>query len=149
MGRITERLTGVSRIAIDTSIFIYHLEGHPVYLPLTQEILSGIEQGRWQGITSTITLMELNVEPIQLGRVDIARQYEALLVNFPNLAVYDVNREVARTAARLPANFRVRPPDALQVSTALIYHADVFITNDQQLKRLQPLIEVLIIDKFA
>ncbi len=149
MGRITERLTRVSRIAFDTSIFIYHLEGNPVYLPLTQEILSGIERGRWQGITSTITLMELNVKPIQLGRVDIARQYEAILVNFPNLAIHDVNREVARTAARLRADFRVRPPDALQVSTALVFHADVFITNDQHLKCLQALIDVLVINEFS
>ena len=147
MGRITERLVNTSRVAIDTSLFIYHFEAHPVYLSMTREIFSGIERGNWLGITSTVTLMELNVRPIQLGRLDIARQHEALLVNFPNLSIYDIDRDIARIAARLRADFRVRPPDALQAATALAAHADIFITNDQQLHRLKALIDVLILDE--
>jgi predicted nucleic acid-binding protein len=149
MGRITQRLAQVSKIAIDTAIFIYHLEAHPSYHLLTREIFSGIEQGRWQGISSTITLMEINVKPIQLGRLEVARQYEALLVNFPNLSIFDITRDVARIAARIRADFRVRSPDALQVATALIHGAEIFITNDQQLSRLQTIIDVIILDDFT
>ncbi len=149
MGRITERLAGASRIAVDTAIFVYHLEAHPVYLHLTREIFTGIEQGRWQGVTSTITLVEINVRPIQLGYLEIARQYETLLVNFPNLSINDIDRKVARTAARIRADFRVRPPDALQISTALVSEADAFLTNDQQLRRLQPVIDIVILADFV
>ncbi len=46
MGKLTEQLSDHTRIGLDTSIFIYHLERHPRYLCLTQELLSGIEAGR-------------------------------------------------------------------------------------------------------
>jgi predicted nucleic acid-binding protein len=53
---------------LDTAIFIYHFEKHPSYFPLTQEIFSGIEAGLRKGVASTITLMEIIVKPLALGR---------------------------------------------------------------------------------
>ena len=61
MGRLGRELTGHAILGLDTSVFIYHLEAHPTYLPLTKELLTGVQEGRWQAITSTITVMELTV----------------------------------------------------------------------------------------
>jgi predicted nucleic acid-binding protein len=148
MGRLTEKLAGYPLIGLDTSVFIYHLEANPAFSLLTQEIFSGVEEGDWSAVTSTITLMEINVHPFQLNRSDIARKYEALLVNFPNLSIVDIDREIARRAAQLRAEFRIRPADALQVAAGLVHKAGVFITNDQQLKRLKPLIEIVILKDY-
>lgn len=82
MGRLSDRLAPFPQMGLDTVIFIYHLECHPRYLSLTQELFQGVENGRWEAITSVITLMEINVRPLQMERQDIARKYEALLVNF-------------------------------------------------------------------
>jgi hypothetical protein len=49
-------------------VFIYHLEQHPHYFPLTHELLAGVEAGRWTACTSVVTLMELTVRPWQLGQ---------------------------------------------------------------------------------
>jgi len=148
MGRLTERLRPFSVIGLDTAIFIYHFEENPAYLPLTRELLSGIEMGTRRGVTSTITLMEIIVKPLALGRQDVARKYEALLVNFPNLAMVDLDRDVIRQAARLRAEYRIRPPDALQASASLLQGADAFITNDRHLERLQERLDVVILDDF-
>ena len=149
MGRLAEKLAGYPVIGLDTPVFIYHLEAHPVFLPLTQEILSGVEQGSWNAVTSTVTLMEINVHPFQLNRSDIARKYEALLVNFPNLAIVDIDREIARKAAQLRAEFRIRPADALQVAAGLVHKARAFVTNDRQLERLSSLIDVITLEDFV
>jgi predicted nucleic acid-binding protein len=146
MGQLSERLEAFSKVGLDTALFIYQFEKHPVYSPLTQELLSGIEKGDIKGITSTITLMEIIVKPLSLGRNDIARKYEALLMNFPNLEVVDLDRDVIRQAARLRADYRIRPPDALQVSACLLGGAQVFITNDHQIVRLRDKLEVVILD---
>lgn len=148
MGRLSERLGSISVLGLDTAIFIYHFERHPRYLPLTQDIFSGIEAGLRKGVTSTITLMEIIVKPLALGRQDVTRKYEALLVNFPNLDIVDLDRNVIRQAARLRAEYRIRPPDALQASASLLYGAEVFITNDALLKRLQDKLEVIDLDDF-
>jgi predicted nucleic acid-binding protein len=148
MGRFSERLGSISVVGLDTAIFIYHFERHPKYFPLTQELFSGIEAGLRKGITSTITLMEIIVKPLALGNRDIARKYEALLVNFPNLEIVDLDRNVIRQAARLRAGYRIRPPDALQASASLLNRVDVFITNDELLKRLRDEFEVIVLDDF-
>lgn len=146
MGRLSEKLAPFPVVGLDTSIFIYHLEAHPTYLPLTKELLTGVEDGQWKAVTSTITLMELTVRSWQTGRQDIARKYETLLYNFPNLSLFDIDRDVARRAAQLRAKFHIRPADALQVATCLVHGVNLFITNDPQLVRLHPILNIIILD---
>lgn len=145
---LQQRLGSHRLIGLDTSIFIYHFEANPQYLPLTQEILHHVEAGQCGGVVSTVTLMELTVHPWRINRADIARQYEVLLVNFPNLQVVDVSREIARQAAQLRATYNVRPADAIQVATAMVSQGTVWVSNDKKLKRLETEIEVIILEDY-
>ena len=149
MGRLSDQLADHAVIGLDTCIFIYHLEAHPRYQPLTQELLAGVQAGRQTAITSTVTVMELTVRPWQVGRPAVAREYEALLVHFPHLTLADVTRDVARRAAQLRARYRLRPADALQVATALVHGATAFVNNDRQLTRLAPVLDIITLDDFA
>ena len=145
---LTSRLQAHDVIGLDTSIFIYQFEAHPRYLPLATAVLSGVAAGERQGVTSAITLMELTVRPHQLGRRAVARHYEMLLVHFPNLLLADIDRSVARKAAELRAHYRVRPADALQLAAAQVHDATAFLTNDHRLARLNPVIDVIMLDDF-
>lgn len=145
---LRQRLIRHQLIGLDTSIFIYHLEANPQYLPLTQQVLESIETGRCSGVVSTVTLMELTVHPWRINRADIARQYEVLLANFPNLRLIDVTREIARQAAQLRASYNVRPADALQVASAMISQATLWVSNDKKLKRLGAEIEIVILEDY-
>jgi predicted nucleic acid-binding protein len=149
MDELSKRLTKAKIIGLDTPIFIYFLENSERYGELAQITIKGIENGKWAGVTSTITLMEITVRPWQLGRETMAREYEAVLVHFPNLSVVDVDRNVARAAAQLRARYNVAPPDALQVAASLSFGAKAFLTNDKRLSRLQELIDVLVLDDFV
>jgi predicted nucleic acid-binding protein len=144
-----KQLVNHNIVGLDTGIFIYHFEAHPRYLPLTQKLLTGVQAGQWTAITSIITVMELTVHPWQMGRSSVAREYEALLIHFPNLTLVDVNRDVARRAAQLRAHYNVRPADALQVATALLEGATTFVTNDRKLTWLSQEIEIIVLDDFA
>jgi predicted nucleic acid-binding protein len=149
MGGLREKLTSIGVVGLDTSIFIYHLEGNPTYAPLTKLVFENMESGKFQGITSTITLMELTVLPWRMGHENVAREYEAVLVNYPNLSIVDIDRNVARLAAKLRADYNVSPADALQVAASLQAGAKAFLTNDKRLTGLQTIIEILILDDFA
>ncbi len=146
MASFDQRLAPHTVIGLDTSIFIYQFKAHPRYLPLTQELLAGVEAGRWTGITSTITILELTVQPWRIGRPGVAHEYEALLVHFPHLTLVDIDREVIRVAAQLRARYDVGTPDALQVASALARQGTVFITNDRRLARLSPEIDILVLE---
>jgi len=148
MDEFSKRLAKAKVIGLDTSIFIYFLEDSARYGPLAQITINGIEKGKWQGVTSTITLMEITVRPWQLGLESVAREYEAILVHFPNLSLVDIDRNVARAAAQLRAKYNLAPPDALQVAASISFGAKAFLTNDKRLSRLQELIDVLVLDDF-
>lgn len=148
MERLTQKLAKLGMVGIDTPIFIYHLEAHVNYFPLTQKCFSSLENGRWQGMTSPITLMEITVHPWRLGREDVARKYETLLMNFPNLAIVDINRDIARLAAQLRGRFDVRPPDALQVAAGLACGGKGFLTNDRRLSVLKSLTDIVVLDDY-
>jgi len=96
-----------------------------------------------------IKLLELTVYPWRRVQPQIARRYEALLINFPNLMMADVTRETARQAAKLRAEFNIRPADVLHVAAALVNGATAFVSNDKQLKRLAPIIAPVILEDFA
>ncbi len=149
MDEFSQRLAKAKVIGLDTPIFIYFLENNLKYGSLAQITLNGIEKGKWQGVTSTITLMEITVRPWQLEREMVAREYEAALVHFPNLSVVDLDRNVARAAAQLRAKYNASPPDALQVAASLASGAKAFLTNDKRLSKLQEMIDVIVLDDFV
>lgn len=146
MANIPGLLNGHERLGLDTAIFIYHLERHPRYSPLTHLLFSGIEAGQWTAFTSVVTLMELAVRPWQLGRPEVAYRYEDALGRFPNLHLIDVNRAIARQAAQLRAEFRLRPADAVQVASALVSGATLLVTNDRDMLRLSNELAVLVLE---
>jgi predicted nucleic acid-binding protein len=148
MDGFSKRLAQAKVIGLDTAIFIYFFENHPQYAPLAEITIKGIENGKWQGVTSTITLMEITVRPWQLGNETAAREYEAVLVHFPNLTIVDVDRNVARAAAQLRAKYKVSPPDALQVAASISFGAQAFLTNDKRLSKLEDVIDVIVLDDF-
>ncbi|MEA3350755.1 MAG: PIN domain-containing protein [Chloroflexota bacterium] len=149
MGAIESALSDHAIIGLDTSIFIYQFEAHPRYLPITTALLNGIQAGEWSAIISVITLMEINVHPWRLKRPKVARTYETLLVNFPNLQIVDVNRDVARKAAQIRAAFNLRPADSLHIATAIVGEATAWVSNDKQHRRLADKLDILILDKFV
>jgi len=146
---LSEQLRSHERVGLDTSVFIYHVEAHEKYVPLTREVLRAVEGGRPLAVTSVVTLMELTVRPWRERRPGAAREYEALLVHFPHLLLVDVTRDVARRAAQLRARYDVRPADALQAATALVHGATAFVTNDERLSRLVPVIDIVMLNDFA
>ena len=148
MDGFRERLKRYPTLGLDTSIFLYHIEENTEYLGITQALLSGIETGEWEALTSTITLMELLVRPLQLEQEEVARKYEVLLGNFPHLRIVDIDRDVTRKAAHLRAAFGTRPADALQVAACLVHGAAAFVSNDLRLERMVSEIEIFSLDRW-
>jgi predicted nucleic acid-binding protein len=147
MKRLQDLLKNHPVIALDSSLFIYHLEDHPRYAPLTEIIFSALEKGANKGVTSSLTLMEILAKPNAEGFLLAARDYEYYLTTFPNLTFYEMGLEVARKASDLRATERIKAPDAIQIATALLYGATAFLTNDKIFDRIKG-IDVLILDKF-
>lgn len=128
-------------VALDTCVWICHLEGHPDYRGLTSEILTAVSAGKFTAVVSELTLMELLVRPLQLEREDVVDEHEALLTHFPNVSLVAIRREILLKAAALRARYGLRIPDAIIVATGILHRkgagADtekvpgpIYLTND-------------------
>jgi predicted nucleic acid-binding protein len=128
---VAGRITGPHRrILIDTSVWIYHFEENPTFGEAASRIIEELEAGKFRGIASELTLLEIVVKPLQLGRQDAADDYETLLSYFPNLDLEPISRAILLDAAGLRARYRLRTPDAIQLATAFSAGATLAVTND-------------------
>lgn len=135
-------------IALDTPIFIYHLQAHAKYLRLTDEVFSWMQSPHAQAVTSTITMTELLVQPYRTDNQVLVDQIYGLLSTFPNLTWVAPSLEVADSAARIRARYGLKTPDALQAGTAIHVSARCLITNDPIFRRISG-IDTLVLDEFA
>lgn len=148
MADLATTLRRHERVGLDTSVFIYHIEGTVRCAEPAGVALDELARGAFAAVSSVLTLMEIVVRPLQVGRPDVAEEYEVLLANFPNLAVAAIDRPTARRAAELRARHRLRPADALQVAACLEQGATAFLTNDRELRRVTE-IQVLLLEDFV
>ena len=72
-------------LALDTSVFIYHLEAHPVHASRLLPIFRQIERGRCRGVSSTLTFLEVLVQPYRTGDDEKRTALSALLASFPGM----------------------------------------------------------------
>jgi predicted nucleic acid-binding protein len=133
-------------IGLDTNVFIYFLEYHPRYGAWCASLFNRIEQGKNPAVTSTITLLELLVQPYRDQKEGLAQKIFALTSTYPKLEWVPVTMNVADRAAELRARYRLSTPDAIQVATAIGHKATRFYGNDRGLRRVQE-IECLIVDE--
>jgi predicted nucleic acid-binding protein len=136
------------KIALDTMVFIYAFEEHPVYVSLLKGFFSALERGDFEAITSTVTIAECLTLPYRKRNFGLAAQYMVLFRNYPHLSVIPVTDDIAERAAFLRARYKIRTPDALQLATALVSGSSIFVTNDESLSPIKD-IRVVTLDKIA
>ena len=134
------------RIALDTSVFIYQLEANPRYLALTDFIFAWVEREDHAAITSTITMVELLVQPYRDSSEQRVNAFYGLLSTYPNLRWIAPDLGAADMAARIRARHRLRTPDALQAACAAQAQATGLITNDPVFERVEAF-ETLVLDQ--
>ena len=133
------------RIALDTSIFIYQVEANPRYAAFAHEVFAWIERPGHAAVTCTITMTELLVHPYLEQDEERVNAFFALLSGYPNLEWIAPDLQIADTAARFRAQYRLRTPDALQAATAAQSGATALIANDSAFARVDAF-EILLLD---
>lgn len=131
-------------VGLDTAPLIYFIEKHPEFHPRVRPFFLAMQRGDFKVVTSTMTITEVLVHPIRYNDDALTATYRDILQNAAHLRTVPVTAEVAETAARLRAVHKIRTPDAIQAATAIVMHADFFLTNDEQLSVLpRPTVLVL------
>lgn len=133
---LKEKISKYGRIGVDTNLFIYAIEQHPEFWELAKSVLDLIEDGEAEAVASTISLTEILTKPVREGNYQLETDYRALFYHFPNLQVVPVDIPVAERASFIRAKHGIRTPDALIIASVIEAGAKLFISNDEQLKKI-------------
>ncbi len=133
------------RIGLDSNILIYFVEGNPNYLNLVKKVFNSIDAGKNLGVCSTLSLMEILVEPYRQKNETLVNEFYGLLTTYPHLRWVDLSNEVADLGANLRAKYKIKTPDAILLASAIYSNASGFVCNDKGLRKVEE-IDVLILD---
>jgi predicted nucleic acid-binding protein len=124
---------GAGPVGVDTAIFIYFIEEDERYLPTIAPLFNAVDAGKFDLVTSSLTLLEVLIVPYRAGNVELAQRYEAVLTRSRGVRLVDLSRDQLRLAAQLRAATGAATPDALQLSASLATGCSAFVTNDRRL----------------
>ncbi len=144
------QLEKFSKICLDSSIAIYHLEDIEPYSELTETAIAAIATGSITAVWSTISVTELLTKPFAKGQTDRVALCEQFIRSMAHAVLVAPDYTIAKEAARLRGKYGLRTPDGLLAAMALHEKADAFLTNDSQMRKLKPEgMAILVLDDYV
>ena len=142
---LTDALAGVSKLGFDTAPIIYYVEANATYDALVSAVFDEVKHGAITGITSTLSMTDMLVQPIRAGNNTLKARYTALLLRSRNFNTISIDPAISERAAELRAKYSLRTPDAIQIAAAIHSNCEAFLSNDKGHSRVSEL-RVLILD---
>ena len=137
----------MSRIFWDSNLFIYFFEGNDERSLATRRLRKSMLERGDQLLTSTLTLGEILVKPLERGDTLRCQRYEEVLSSTALLLPLDTR--AARRYASIRSITSIKAPDAVQLACAAEAGVDLFVTNDRRLqgKRVQGVEFIVALDQ--
>lgn len=136
-------------IALDTAIFIYHLEDRSPYSDLTTVLFEAVERDSIQLRTSVLTITEVLTGYRRMRDFKSEMAFLEMIRQFSHtLNIVPIDMLIADRASYLRAKYSLRTPDALHLATAWTVDAKRYLTNDRKLKSIEE-ISVVVLSDFA
>ncbi|XHH10356.1 MAG: type II toxin-antitoxin system VapC family toxin [Candidatus Bathyarchaeia archaeon] len=132
------------KIALDTNVLIYFLEGIEPQASKVEKILNSFMKSEAEGVISTVTVAEVLTGFYKAVNQENAEKVKTLLndLTLNSFKIVPVSFEIADLAAKLRAQRGGRLPDALIVVTALNQGADKIFSEDADFQRFSKDISV-------
>ena len=133
------------KIALDTNILIYFLEGIEPYASKVENLLNSFVKGENQGIISTINIAEVLTGFYVAKNEKRATKAGSLLqdLTYNNFEIVPVTFKIADMAASLKAKKGGKLSDALIAATAINQAANFIYSQDEDLQRFGEDIKIL------
>lgn len=143
MGRLTLPSTGP--VYLDASGFIYSVERIEPYRTLLEPMWLQAQTGQFSIVSSDLVVLETLVKPLREGDTVVELLFRSLF-EASEVKLIPATRPLWEEAARLRAETGLKTPDALHAAAALHAGCTMFITNDDDFRRLKELPVVVLDD---
>ena len=143
MGALTLPLTGLTYI--DASGLIYSVERIEPYRTLLEPMWLEAQDGNITIVSSPLLVTEALVKPLRDGNTEIEMQYRDMFASNA-VRLLDASYHVFEDAARIRAESGLKTPDLIRAATAIRAECALFITNDNDFRRVNNLPVVVLDD---
>ncbi len=118
-------------VVVDSAPIIYFLESHAVFAEKFAPLFELVAAGRNQIVISSVTLAEVLTGPFAHGREALAKRYRRVLTQSAGWEFVEMSADIAETAARFRARYKLKLPDAIELATAATSGAYALVTHDR------------------
>ena len=123
-----------SRIGLDGSALVAFLNDDPQTSRVLEPVLQGIAQGSWQGVISSISLMQVMEAALRQGDEALALRYGAAFANPRQWQQVPLDGDLALAASRLQQQEpELELHHAIELATAIQNEVAVLVTADGDL----------------
>lgn len=129
----TRLLQKHSRVALDSNVLIYLLEGSGSLADTSAALLDGIAAGEADGVLATLALAEICSGPARAEDLALVERYSDELTSLENVRLVALDHEVAVDAAIIRGSTSLSIADAVHLASARRAGATVFVTNDRRI----------------
>lgn len=145
---LSDELSQLDTIFIDTAPIIYYIEAHPKYGPPVKDVVAAFQSGSLSAISSVVTLTEVLPKPVELEKEELAEKFLTFLKNGKNFQLIEISVDIAEKAGRLLGKYSfLKGLDAIQIAVSIEVGANAFLTNDKKLKQVKE-IKVLVLEEY-
>lgn len=123
------------RIALDSNVLIYLLEGSGPLAEAAGRLVDAIESGERDGVISAIGLAEVLAGPASAGDARVF-EYTAEVLRDSRLEVLPLDAATAEDAAWIRGSVGIGLADAVHLASARNAGATLFVTNDRRIRSL-------------
>ncbi len=125
-------------IYIDSNVFIYAILNTEELGEKARSLLQGIQQGEEKAETSALTFDELFWA---IKKLDFEAALEAAqaFLNFPNLEIVSVDRDLSLSALQIIKQYHLAPRDAIHAATAIASKAEAVVSTDAHFDKIKEL----------
>ncbi len=129
-------------VAIDTNVFINVKNKEEPCYPFSKRILDWIDDGRMEGIVSTIVVAEMCSGFYDSDEIKEKEDFLTHLSGSQTYKIREVSLSIADEGGRIRASKGLRLPNSIIVATGLREGAKYLATNDDSFKKARDLIGV-------
>jgi predicted nucleic acid-binding protein len=133
---LLDQLGDARLVHVDARVIALHLLGDSALGPLAGAVMEGLRSGSVAGQTSSLSLYQILTEVYRQGRADLAGKVAKGLEVHAGLQLVPATSEIAVQAAEVRAQLGGRPERAIQIATALVRGAEIYLTTESGIRRI-------------
>ena len=144
---IEELLRLHRRIAIDSNVLIYLLEGNGARAELAARLADAVGRGEVDGVLSSIGLAEILVPAAKADEGPVFEETAALIRDL-GFRIVALDASSAEDAAWIRGRTGATMPDAIHLACARRAGVTVFVTNDRRMPAVSK-VDIVVLDDLA